>query len=68
MSGFSIVLLILKLNVYSLIAHGQELKGFIFSLKERPVSYVFKKRWTNQISHLIFLTVLYIQKTEVKNN
>lgn len=66
MNGFSVLLLILKLHMYSLIAHGQELREYGFYLKEDQMSYVFKNCWSNQTFHLMFLTVLCVQKTEEK--
>lgn len=72
MSGFSVLLLILKLPMYSLIAHGQKLREsfvvwfFCFQLKEDQMSSVFKTCWSNEMFHLMFLTVLCIQKTEEK--
>lgn len=70
MTGFSVLLLILKLHMYSLIAHGQELRegGFFFFcyLKEDQMSFVFKNCWSNQTFHLILLTVPCVQKKEEK--
>lgn len=67
MSGFSVLLLILKLHTHVLIAHGQELReGFFFFLKKDQLSSVFKNCWSNQTFHLIVLTVLCVQKTEEK--
>jgi len=71
MSGFSLLLLILKLHVHSLIAHGQQLRDlfrvfFSHYLKENQMSSVCKNCWSNQTFHLIFLTVLCVQKMEAK--
>lgn len=52
--------------MYSLIAHGQELREYGFYLKEDQMSSVFKNCWSNQTFHLMFLTVLCVQKTEEK--
>lgn len=42
-------MIILQWNARSLVANGQEFKGFIKEIKENQISYVFKKRG---LSHL----------------
>lgn len=50
--------------MYSLIAHGQELREFLFYFMKDQMSSVFKNFWSNQTFHLIFLIVICVQKVE----